>query len=169
MNGAGPQPEADALVIFGITGDLARKKTFIALYALERSGLLRCPVIGVAVDAWSTEQLRARAREAITAGEASIDERALERLAARLAYVGGDLQAEDTYTRVGEPLRQARAPVFYLEIPPSLFAAVVAGLARANPPRLGGRSRAVSQELQAQSTGQGRRDRKVREGLQGRI
>jgi glucose-6-phosphate 1-dehydrogenase len=141
MNGASPQPEADALVIFGITGDLARKKTFVALYGLERSGLLKCPVIGVAVDAWSTEQLRARAREAIKAGETSIDERVLERLAARLAYVGGDLHSEDTYARVGEALGSASAPVFYLEIPPSLFATVVAGLARAK--LLGERGRVI--------------------------
>jgi glucose-6-phosphate 1-dehydrogenase len=131
MNGAGPQPEADALVIFGITGDLARKKTFIALYRLEQRGLLRCPVIGVAVDEWSTEQLRALAREAVAAGERPLDERVLERLTARLAYVGGDLHDEHTYARVGEALGSASRPAFYLEIPPSLFAAVVSRLARA--------------------------------------
>ena len=59
----GSQPAADALVIFGITGDLARKMTFCALYRLERRRLLRCPVVGVAVDAWRPEQLRERARE----------------------------------------------------------------------------------------------------------
>jgi glucose-6-phosphate 1-dehydrogenase len=141
MNGAGAEPEADALVIFGITGDLARKKTFAALYRLERHGLLNCPVIGVAVDTISTEHLRERAREAIEASEASIDERVFERFAARLAYVSGDLCAGDTYTRVGEALGTAHVPAFYLEIPPSLFADVVTGLARAD--LLGERGRVI--------------------------
>ena len=67
-----PRP-ADALVIFGITGDLAKKMTFRSLYRLERRGLLDCPVIGVAVDEWSMDQLRDHARAAIEESGESID------------------------------------------------------------------------------------------------
>src|ERR1700730_10381390 len=141
MNCAGAPPQEDALVIVGITGDLARKMTFSALYRLERRGLLRCPVIGVAGDAVSIEQLRDRAREAIQAREAPIDERVFERFAARLSYVSGDLCADDTYARLGEALGSASVPAFYLEIPPSLFATVVAGLAGAE--LLGERGRGI--------------------------
>src|SRR5207253_2570606 len=124
-SGAGSQPAADALVIFGITGDLARKMTFCALYRLERRGLLGCPVVGVAVDEWTPEQLRERAREGIQAGEETVDEDVFARLAARLSYVSGDFQAHETYERVRAAVVQARCPAFYLEIPPSLFATVV--------------------------------------------
>ena len=127
----GSQPAADALVIFGITGDLARKMTFCALYRLERRRLLRCPVVGVAVDAWRPEQLRERAREGIREGGEQIDEDVFERLVGRLSYVSGDFKSHDTYERVHAAIAQARCPVFYLEIPPSLFATVVAELARA--------------------------------------
>jgi glucose-6-phosphate 1-dehydrogenase len=122
--------DADALVIFGITGDLARKMTFRSLYRLERRGLLNCPVIGVAVDAISVEQLCARAHEAIAAAEGKVDERVFKRFAKRLRFVSGDFADAETYARVGEALGDRRDPVFYLEIPPSLFATVVAGLSK---------------------------------------
>jgi glucose-6-phosphate 1-dehydrogenase len=67
MAGGGTQRKADALVIFGITGDLAKKMTFCSLYRLERRGLLRCPIVGVAVDDWTVKQLRTHARKAIAA------------------------------------------------------------------------------------------------------
>src|SRR5579862_9913159 len=83
-----PKP-ADALVIFGITGDLARKMTFRSLYRLERRGLLECPIIGVAVDEWTVDQLRTHARESIEAAGETIDEKTFARFAARLSYVSG--------------------------------------------------------------------------------
>ena len=119
---------ADALVIFGITGDLARKMTFRSLYRLERRGLLRCPVVGVAIDDWSVEQLRERAHEAIEAAGETLDRAVFERLAGRLSYVSGDFSDAGTFARVKEALGGARTPVFYLEIPPSLFATVIKGL-----------------------------------------
>jgi glucose-6-phosphate 1-dehydrogenase len=126
------QVTADVLVIFGITGDLARKMTLLSLYRLERRGLLDCPVVGVAVEDWTVDHLREHARESIeaAAGEA-VDEQAFARLAARLAYVSGDFNDADTYKRVGEAVGRARERVFYLEIPPSLFATVVKGLSEA--------------------------------------
>ena len=123
--GGGP---ADALVVFGITGDLAKKMTLRSLYRLERRGLLKVPVIGVAVDDWSVEKLRQHAHEAIEASGETIDEETFSRFAERLSYVAGDFSDPSTFKRVGETMSGAQAPAYYLEIPPSLFGAVVAAL-----------------------------------------
>jgi glucose-6-phosphate 1-dehydrogenase len=126
------QQQADALVIFGITGDLAKKMTLRSLYRLEARGLLDCPIVGVAVEDWSIERLREHAHEAIeTAGE-KIDEQVFKRLAARLSYVSGDFKDAATYGRVAKAVGKAKTRVFYLEIPPSLFGMVVQGLAKAD-------------------------------------
>jgi glucose-6-phosphate 1-dehydrogenase len=129
----GVGPEADALVIFGITGDLARKMTFDALYDLERRGMLNVPVIGVAVNDLDDEGLRKLAREAVATAEHEhgVDDEVFERFAKRLTYVSGDFKDASTFERVGEKLKGAKSPVFYLEIPPSLFAPVVKSLAEA--------------------------------------
>ncbi len=122
------QAEADALVVFGITGDLAKKMTLRSLYRLERRKLLRCPVIGVAVEDWSVERLREHARESIEATGEPLDERVFKRFAKRLAYVSGDFQSAETYTKLAATLGAAKIRVFYLETPPSLFGTVVKGL-----------------------------------------
>jgi glucose-6-phosphate 1-dehydrogenase len=122
---------ADVLAIFGISGDLAKKMTFRALYQLEERGKLDCPIVGVAIDEWDDEQLRQHARDAIGATVAEPDEDIFARLARRLSYVQGDYADPATFERVGEALGGARRPVFYLEIPPSLFATVVQGLGKA--------------------------------------
>jgi glucose-6-phosphate 1-dehydrogenase len=122
---------ADALVIFGITGDLARKMTFRALYRLEKRGKLDCPIVGVAIDDWSVEGLREHAREAIADTIEDPDEDVFGRLAARFSYVQGDYEDAETFKRVGEAIGKARSPVFYLEVPPVLFATVVRGLGAA--------------------------------------
>jgi glucose-6-phosphate 1-dehydrogenase len=124
--------EADALVVFGITGDLARKMTFRSLYRLERRGLLDVPVIGVARQDLSDDDLRARAHDAIKETGEDLDEAVFKRFAAKLSYVGGDFDGEDLYAKVAKALGDRNNPVFYLEIPPSLFATVVEGLAKAN-------------------------------------
>lgn len=132
--------QADALVVFGITGDLARKMTLRSLYRLERRGLLSFPIVGVAVEDWDVARLRDHAREAIAATGERIEEKVFERFAARLSYVSGDFKDQATYGRVAGALGQASDPVFYLEIPPSLFGTVVAGLDEA---RLLARARVV--------------------------
>ena len=119
------------LAIFGISGDLAKKMTFRALYRLEARGKLDCPIVGVAIDDWDDEQLRQHARDAIGATVGDPDEDVFARLAARLSYVQGDYADADTFERVGKALGDAKRPVFYLEIPPSLFATVVQGLGKA--------------------------------------
>jgi glucose-6-phosphate 1-dehydrogenase len=130
-NGDKPRP-ADALVIFGITGDLARKQTFRALYRLERRDLLGCPVIGVASSDWSDGQLREHARVAIEDSGEQLDEQVFVRFAQRLQYVSGKFDDDATYQKVSKALGQCDHPTFYLEIPPSLFGMVVAGLAKAD-------------------------------------
>jgi glucose-6-phosphate 1-dehydrogenase len=115
-------------VIFGITGDLARKMTFRSLYRLERRRLLDCPIVGVALEDWSIEKLREHARAAIEASGERIDRKVFKRLSDRLAYVHGDFSDPATFRALGAALGPARAPVFYLEVPPGLFATVIAGL-----------------------------------------
>ncbi len=119
---------ADVLVIFGITGDLARAMTFQALYRLEARGLLDCRIVGVAVDDWTREQLVDHARASIAATGERLDDAVFARLAGRIAYVAGDFTDAATYRAVGTTLGDAALPAFYLEVPPSLFATVVAGL-----------------------------------------
>ncbi|HET7417014.1 MAG TPA: glucose-6-phosphate dehydrogenase [Solirubrobacterales bacterium] len=122
---------ADVLAIFGISGDLAKKMTFRALYRLEERGKLDCPIVGVAIDDWDDKKLREHARESIGASVGDPDEDVFGRLARRLSYVQGDYGKEETFERVKEVIGDAKRPVFYLEIPPPLFATVVEGLGNA--------------------------------------
>jgi glucose-6-phosphate 1-dehydrogenase len=118
-------------VVFGITGDLAKVMTFRSLYRLERRGLLDCPIVGVAVDNWTVDRLRERARDSIEGTGEKLDPKVFDRLAERLSYVEGDFADAGTYERVGDAIGGAQSPVFYLEIPPFLFGTVVKGLADA--------------------------------------
>jgi len=122
---------ADVLAIFGISGDLAKKMTFRALYRMQKAGVLDCPIVGVALDDWDDEALRAHARKAVEATVKDPDGEALEAMLARLSYVQGDYSDDATFERVKKALGDAKQPVFYLEIPPSLFATVVKGLGKA--------------------------------------
>jgi glucose-6-phosphate 1-dehydrogenase len=124
-------PSADALVVFGATGDLARKKIFPALYAMCRRDALTVPVIGVAASKWSVEQLRARARESVEQLGGEVDSRALDRLLFALHYVSGDYKDAATFDALRLALHGAQRPAFYLVIPPALFPTVIRGLAAA--------------------------------------
>jgi glucose-6-phosphate 1-dehydrogenase len=119
---------ADVLVIFGITGDLAKVMTFRSLYRLERRGLLDCPIVGVAVDDWSVDQLKERARTSIVETGEPLDDAIFERLASRFSYVAGDFSDAETYKHIADAVPDAQTPVFYLEIPPFLFGTVIKGL-----------------------------------------
>ena len=123
--------QTDVLVVFGISGDLAKVMTFHSLYRLERRGLLQCPILGVAADDWTDDDLRAHARAAIEACGETIDAATFDRLAARMSYLGGDFADAATFERVARALDGKEQPVFYLEIPPALFGMVVKGLAGA--------------------------------------
>jgi glucose-6-phosphate 1-dehydrogenase len=132
------QTPGDALVIFGITGDLAKKMTLKALYDLVENGTLTVPVIGVGRTDWSDADLRQHAREAVEArfeasGEGEIDEDVFKKFADNLTYVQGDYNDFDTYRRLKQACDSPafKHPVFYLEIPPSLFAGVIQRLGSA--------------------------------------
>jgi glucose-6-phosphate 1-dehydrogenase len=134
--GAKPLP-ADVFVVFGITGDLAKVMTFQSLYRLEQRGLLDCPIVGVAVDDWTVDDLIARARESIEGTGETIDAGVFDRFATRLSYVSGDFTDPTMYERVGAAITGAQTPVYYLEIPPFLFGKVVKGLAEAGLTKTG--------------------------------
>src|SRR5215470_16778856 len=111
---------ADTLVVFGITGDLAKKQTFRALYRMERRKELQCRIIGVARDEWSDATLRDHARQAIEDSGEKISEHVFQRMAERLSMVTGDYQDPKAYDRVAHAVGGRHNSVFYLEIPPSL-------------------------------------------------
>ena len=121
----------DALVLFGVTGDLARKKIFPALYAMVGKAALTVPVIGVASSKWTVEDLRVRVTESVTEAGTIDDTGALDRLLALMSYVSGNYNAAATFTAIKTALASAQRPAFYLAIPPSLFATVIAGLGAA--------------------------------------
>ncbi len=123
---------ADALVIFGITGDLAKKMTYQALYRLEATGQLHCPIIGVAVEPWSVDQLRDVMRAGLEATGEELKNDVFDRLARRVSYVHGNFNDASTYTELATALNSAKHPLYYLEIPPFLFAPVVTALGAAN-------------------------------------
>lgn len=120
---------SDALILFGISGDLARKMLFEALYDLTTQGELDMPVIGVASSDWDDEALRDRAREALEENGESVDEEVFARLAANLSYVAGDYRDATTYQQIADRVAGAERAVSYLAIPPDLFDDVVQGLA----------------------------------------
>jgi glucose-6-phosphate 1-dehydrogenase len=120
--------ESDALVVFGITGDLAKRMTLQSLYRLEARGLLTVPVVGVAGDAWTLEHLREHARQCVQEAGIDVDDEVFERFAGRLSYVSGDFADEATYASLKEAVGASVSPTFYLEVPPALFAMVVKGL-----------------------------------------
>ena len=124
-------PESDALVLFGVTGDLAHKMIFPALYALVKRGVLTVPVIGVARPAWGPERLHKRVTDGIERAGGADDRRALQRLLGLMRYVSGDYAEPATFAALKEALRNARRPAHYLAIPPALFGTVIERLAAA--------------------------------------
>jgi glucose-6-phosphate 1-dehydrogenase len=120
---------ADALVLFGVTGDLAFKKLFPALYELAGAEALPARLIGVARSAWDDGQLRDYAEKAVRTARSDVDTDALGELQQRLSMVSGDYADGATYARLAERLSESERPVFYLAIPPSIFADVVHKLA----------------------------------------
>jgi glucose-6-phosphate 1-dehydrogenase len=122
--------DADALVVFGITGDLARRSTLPALYDLTEQGILTIPVIGVGRRAVSREEIVSHATEAITAAKKErLDERVLHEFLSRVSYLGGDAEEGPLYDRLRLALADSTTPIFYLATPPSMFREVAEELA----------------------------------------
>ncbi len=126
-----PQQDADALVLFGVTGDLAKRRLFPALYEMEEDGDLEIPIVGVSRSNDDHDALRARAREALEFVGVEVDEEIFARLASRLTHVPGDYRDPDTFQRIGEAVGDRTCAVSYLAIPPELFDDVIEGLAAA--------------------------------------
>jgi glucose-6-phosphate 1-dehydrogenase len=133
MNVAG-----DALVLFGASGDLSRRKLFPALYELEHSGRLAVPVVGVGRNDMDDNGFRAFGRAALEEFGGPLDAAVVEGLLARLSFVSGEYRDGSTFDRLAESVAGAQHPVAYLAVPPSLFDDVASGLARAGLHR-GGR------------------------------
>ena len=121
---------SDAIVFFGATGDLAYKQIFPALQALIKRHALNIPIIGVAKEGWTLDQLRTRARQSV-AQHCGVDKGAFAKLSALLQYVDGDYREPGTYTQLRKRPGRALRPLHYLAIPPSMFATVADGLAQA--------------------------------------
>jgi glucose-6-phosphate 1-dehydrogenase len=131
---------SDALVLFGVTGDLAHKMIFPALYALVKRGALDVPVIGVALPKWTPERLHRRVTDSIERSGGIDNKRAFARLLSLLSYVSGDYSDPNTYAAIGTALKRARRPAYYLAIPPPLFETVIKGLGAA---KLAGHARVI--------------------------
>src|SRR5213592_2021072 len=114
------ESHSDALVFFGATGDLAYKKIFPSLQAMMKRGHLTVPVVGVARSGWTTDQLRARARDSLDK-HGGVDPAAFDKLAGLLRYVDGDYKSPATFQAIRNELGSAVRPAYYLAIPPDLF------------------------------------------------
>ena len=122
---------SDALVLFGLTGDLAHKMIFPALYAMVQRGVLAVPVVGVASRSWSVAQLEARVTDSLTQSGAKVERDALGRLLSHLQYVSGDYNKPETFAALKSALGKSRRPAHYLAIPPALFETVIHGIGTA--------------------------------------
>ena len=117
--------DADALVLFGATGDLCYRKIYPALYQLVRRRVLNVPVIGVARAGWKQEQLAERVKKSITDFVKDRDEEVVQRFVSLLKYVDGDYQQRATFESLRKALGNAQRPLNYLAIPPSVFEVVI--------------------------------------------
>jgi glucose-6-phosphate 1-dehydrogenase len=123
--------QSDALVLFGVTGDLAHKMVFPGLYALAKRGELKQPIIGVAGRKWTAENLHNRLKDSIERAGGIDDKRAFKQFLSLFQYVRGDYKNPDTFAAIKRALGNARRPAHYLAIPPALFGAVIEGLGAA--------------------------------------
>src|ERR1700691_5171406 len=123
---------SDALVVFGVTGDLAHKMIFPALYAMAKRGVLNVPVVGVALPKWSMDRIHRRVADSIKRAGGIDNKRAFRHLLSLIQYVGGDYEDPATFAAIKKVLGNARRPAFYLAIPPSLFGTVIQALGAAN-------------------------------------
>lgn len=122
--------QSDAIVFFGASGDIAYKKIFPALQAMVRRGRLDRPVIGIARRDWNLEQFRARVRDGL-ANRVDFDAQAFAKFSRLLRYVCGDYREAATFEHLRKELGTAASPLYYLAVPPSMFATVVEGLTKA--------------------------------------
>ena len=121
--------KADALVLFGATGDLAKKKLFPALYDLEELNELDVKIIGVASSKWTQEVFRENVEAAIRARKPDADEKVLGKLLNEMQLLVGDYENPETFVELAELIKDYKLPVIYLAIAPEHFAKITQGLA----------------------------------------
>jgi glucose-6-phosphate 1-dehydrogenase len=126
-----PTPQVDALVIFGATGDLAKLETFPALVGLVERGVLNVPIVGVAKSGWGLDQFRDYAISSLRLNGIDPVSPAATKLLSLLRYVDGDLDHPQTYLAMSTAMADGQHPLFYLEVPPSLFGRIAEGIAGA--------------------------------------
>jgi glucose-6-phosphate 1-dehydrogenase len=127
--------KADALVIFGATGDLAKIETFPALVGLVKRGVLDVPVIGVAKSGWGLEQFRDYATASLKLNGMDPSDPAAVKMLSLLRYVDGDLGDDATYKAMSDQVGAGQQILFYLEVPPVLFGRIAQGIAGAGRAR----------------------------------
>jgi glucose-6-phosphate 1-dehydrogenase len=123
---------SDALVLFGVTGDLAHKMIFPALYAMAKRDVLNVPIIGVALPNWNPERLHERVTDSIEQSGGITNKGALKHLLSLMTYVSGDYSDPKTFGAIKKELANARRPAHYLAIPPALFETVIRALGEAD-------------------------------------
>jgi glucose-6-phosphate 1-dehydrogenase len=126
-----PAQQVDALVIFGATGDLAKIETFPALVGLVERSLLSVPVVGVAKSGWGLDQFRDYAAAALRLNNIDPDSPAASKMLGLLRYVDGDLSEPATYAAMSHAMGDGLRALYYLEVPPPLFARIAEGIATA--------------------------------------
>src|SRR5262249_42007672 len=120
--------QADALVIFGATGDLAKHQTFPALVSLAGRGVLDIPVIGVANSGWGLAQFRGYAADSLRLNSIDPKSPAAAKMLGLLDYIDGDLTADATYQQMADQVAPGQKLLFYLEVPPALFGRIADGI-----------------------------------------
>ena len=123
--------KADALVIFGATGDLAKLQTFPALVHLVERGVLDMPVIGVAKSGWGLDQFRDYAVASLQRNKIDPESKAAARMLSLLRYVDGDLADDATYQAMSDAIGDGKEILYYLEVPPFLFGRIAQGISTA--------------------------------------
>jgi glucose-6-phosphate 1-dehydrogenase len=121
--------KADALVLFGATGDLAKKKLFPALYDLEELNELDVQIFGVASSKWTQEVFRENVETAIRARKPDADEKVLGKLLSEMQLLVGDYEDPETFVKLADLIKDFNLPVIYLAIAPENFAKITKGLA----------------------------------------
>jgi glucose-6-phosphate 1-dehydrogenase len=120
---------ADALILFGATGDLARKKLFPALYQMQERGELGVKVVGVASSRWTQDEFRDNAQTSMRLAQPDAEQSIIDAVLDNISLLIGDYRDDDMYERLAKELQGVSLPVFYLAIPPKHFDRVVGGLA----------------------------------------
>jgi glucose-6-phosphate 1-dehydrogenase len=121
--------KADALVLFGATGDLAKKKLFPALYDLEELNELDVKIFGVASSKWTQDVFRENVEAAIRVRKPDADEKVLGKLLHEMQLLVGDYENPETFVQLAELIKDFKLPVIYLAIAPEHFAKITQGLA----------------------------------------